>query len=148
MGKKDPIDEIPFTEETIKDRDLILKLLRYENEIILGEDGKKIYTDLTYKPRTSLFPEYTIHRKVLSNFGFDTSDESVENYRKIFSFYYQSPTEFDKEVLDSVVYMRENKCVYYTSPIINVGDVIPDTSIYQLDGTTKTTIKEELGTDL
>ncbi len=145
MGKKDQITEIPFTEDILKDKDLIIKLLSYEDSIILGEEGERIYANPDNCPRVSLFPEHTIHRKTLSHFGFDTSDESVQNYRKIFGYYYRSALDYDKDVLSSVVYMRENKCVYYTQPIINVGDIMPDCSLYELDGKSKTTIKDELG---
>jgi len=145
MGRKDKINELPFTEQTLLDKELIIQMLKYEDSIILGDIGKEIYSDVTYKPRISLTPEYAIHRKVLSNFGFDTSDESVENYRKIFKTYYNSATDYDQEVLSCVAYMRENKCVYYTDPVINVGDIIPDCELYQLNGKDKTTIKDHFG---
>lgn len=147
MGRKDKIDEKPFNEQTLYDKDLIIQMLKYEDSIILGDEGKRIYNDLTYKPRVSLTPEYAIHRKVLSHFGFDTTDSSVENYRTIFKTYYKSATDYDSEVLCSVAYMRENKCVYYTEPAINVSDVIPDCELYELNGTDKTSIKSHLGHD-
>lgn len=153
MGRKNKIDEKPFTEETLLDRDLIIQMLKYEDSIILGDEGKIMYADPTYKPRVSLTPEYAIQRKTLSHFGFDTSDASVENYRKIFRTYYESPTCYDKDVLCSVAYMRENKCVYYTDPIIELGQEIPDCDLYDLydlydlSATNKVNIKTYLGTD-
>ena len=146
MGKIDEHsqDPVPFTEQTLQNRDLIISMLRYEDQIILDEVGKKIYADPSYEVSDSLFSEFVIHRIVLSKFGFDTSDESVLNYRKIFKTYYESPRSFDREVMQSVAYMRENKCVYYTEKDINVDDLINDCRLYDLDGNV-TSIMESLG---
>ena len=56
----------------------------------------------------SLDVEKMINRIVLNYFGFDTSNESVENYRTIFRTYFKSPNDYDVEVINSVHYMREN----------------------------------------
>ncbi len=134
-----------FTEETLNDRDLILQMLKYEDGLIFSEIGANVYQTYTINGYSkTLEPEYAIHRKVLSHFNFNPSDEAVDTYRKIFDRYYHSPTDYDEEVMKSVVYFRENKCLYYTDPIINVGDVIPDCSLYQIDGIKKTSIKESL----
>ena len=117
-------------------------MLKHEDEIILGSIGKDIYANPLYCPRITLTPEYAIHRNVLSHFGFSTTYEDVANYRKIFSHYYKSPTSFDKDVLSSVAYMRENKCVYYSEPVINIKDTIKDVSLYDLDGETKISLIE------
>ena len=143
MGLKTKVDQIPFTTNTLDDRNLIIRMLKHEDTIIFGDTGQSIYSDPLYRPRESLTPEYAIHRKVLSDFGFDTSDQSVDVYRKIFGHYYHSPTDYDPEVLSSVAYMRENRCVYYTEPLINVGDTIQDCLLYNLDGT-MTSVKESL----
>lgn len=147
MGKIENQNEKPFTEANVCNRDLVIQMLKYEDSIILGNEGEQIYRNPLFKPRVSLTPEYAIHRLVLSHFGFDTTDTSVENYRKIFVHYYNSPTNYDKEVLSSVAYMRENKCVYYTKPIVNVGDIIPDVMLYNLDGNTTTTLYATLAND-
>lgn len=148
MGKKEQTetDTKPFTEDDIANKSLVIDMLKYEDTIYLGPVGKEIYSDKLYKPRISLTPEFSIHRLVLDKFGFDTSDESVQNYRKIFGFYYKSATDYDDDVLSSVAYMRENKCVYYTKPIINKGDVIPNCKIYTLNKN-PTTLYETLGND-
>jgi len=138
---------IPITMQHVSDKNLIIDMLKYENDIILGPIAKEMYSDPLFKPMISLTPEYSIHRKVLLHFGFDTTDQSVENYRNIFKYYYRSPNDYDKDVLSSVVYMRENKCVYYTKPVINCGDIIPDCILYNLDGKTTTTLYETLGHD-
>ncbi|VBB17925.1 hypothetical protein YASMINEVIRUS_388 [Yasminevirus sp. GU-2018] len=145
MGKTERKDEsIPFTDQTLLDRELIIRMLKYEDTLILGEVGDRIYKDPTYEVSKSLFSEFVIHRMVLSHFGFDTSDESVLNYRKIFKTYYKSPTDFDKEVMQSVAYMRNNRCVYYTEKDVNVGDTLEDCRLYDLAGN-ETTIRESLG---
>lgn len=137
----------PFTIEHIKNKKLIIEMLQYENGIYMGNMGKQIYSNKLYRPTISLDPEYAINRLVLLNFGFDTSEESVKNYRSIFSYYYNSPTDYDKEVLSSVTYMKNNKCVYYTKPIIEIGSIIPNCKIYCLDGKTETNLYNELGND-
>lgn len=142
--KHDLTKAIAFTEDVIDDRDLIIKMLKYEDSIILSYDYTESHPPELAGTAASFEVIYSIHRKVLSHFGFDTSDQSVENYRKIFSHYYQSATNYDAEVLNSVAYMRENRCVYYTKPILNVGDTIPDCDLYDLDGLSKTTIKNTL----
>ena len=142
--KPDDPEPKPFTDQTLIDRKLIIRMLKYEDTLILGETGKKIYTDSTYEATKSLFSEHVVHRLVLDHFGFDTTDQSVLTYRKIFRTYYKSPVDYDSEVMRSVAYMRENRCVYYLEPEIKVGDMIPDCKLYTLDGT-ETTIKSSLG---
>lgn len=133
-----------FTLETLKERDLIINMLKYEDSIIRGETGKKIYTNPTYNYTKSFDAEHAIIRLVLDNFDFETDDSAIENYNKIFKTYYNSPTDYDSEVLKSVAYMRENKCVYYTKPEIKVGDTINNCLLYDVDGN-KTSIIESLG---
>lgn len=145
MGVTELSDIQPFTLTNIRDRDLVIKMLRYEDSIIHSDDGQAIYKNPFNESLTSLEPRLIIQRVVLNKYSFDTSDQSVSNYREIFRNYYNSPTDYDKEVLSSVTYMRENKCVYYTSPVINIGDEIPDCKLYQLDGKTETSLYQQLG---
>jgi len=147
MGKTDREVGISFTMEHVANKNLVISMLKYENDIILGPIAKEIYSNPLFQPRVSLTPEFSIHRKVLSYFGFDTSDNSIKNYRSIFKYYYNSPTDYNKDVLSSVVYMRENKCVYYTKPIINYGDIIPNCKLYNLDGKNTTSLHETLSND-
>jgi hypothetical protein len=118
-----------FTEEHIKDKELVMKMLKYEDSIILGEKGKEIYSDDSYNHFTSLLAVYTIHRIVLNHFNFINNDEDVLNYRKIFLNYYKSPIDYDADVINCVAYMRENKCVFYTGKDYNIGDTFDDVSI-------------------
>ena len=145
MGKGSTDQSQSFTLNEVKNRNLVIEMLKYEDSLIHGETGQEIYKNPLYKPRVSLLPEYSIHRLVLSKFGFTTSAEDVKNYRSIFRNYYHSPDDYDQEVLSSVTYMRENKCVYYTEPIVNVGDQIPNCPIYESDGITQTTLYDQLG---
>lgn len=131
---------IPFTIDHVNNKDLVIKMLKKEEELIKSASGQERYKNIYNKPYISLTNEYAFNRKILSLFGFDTSDYSVNNYRSIFRTYYHSPTNYDHDVINSSHYMRNNRCVFYTSPSINVGDIIPNVELYEADGKTKTTI--------
>jgi len=140
MTKKEKTKKIPFTKDDILNRDLIIKMLKYEDEIGKSEIGQSMYRNELNDSFTSLTVEKALNRMTLSHFGFDTTDDSLYNYRSIFLMYYRSPHEYDKEVIDSVYYMRENKCVFYKSDKLNIGDKIPDCPLFEMDGKTKTTL--------
>jgi len=131
---------IPFTVQDINNKQLIIKMLNYEEEFTKSNDGQLLYHNPLNRPIVSLTIEKTIHRIVLTKFGFDTSDESVNNYRLIFKTYYKSPDDYDKDVINAVHYMRENKCAYYKSSILEIGHKIPDCTLYHLDGKNVTTL--------
>lgn len=143
MGKSDIMGLIPFTKDHVKDRALIIKMLQFEDEYGKSIDGQNLYRTKLLLPHT-LKPIYAIHRHVLNHFGFDTSDISVKNYRTIFSYYYKSPKEYDKEVLDSVYYMKNNKCVYYEKSAPKIGDKLINCNLLCIDGTTKITLFDVL----
>jgi hypothetical protein len=134
----------PFKMTDVKNRDLILKMLKYEDSIITSEVGQSIYRNKVNEALFSIEPQLIIQRMTLKHFGFDTDDDSGSNYREIFRNYYKSPTNYDKEVLQSVTYMRANRCVYYTQPIIKVGDKIPNVELYDLDGKTKLDLHKDI----
>lgn len=137
-------DKKDFTEGTLLERKLIIEMLKYEDSIIKGDIGTKIYQNPSFSPTESFEAERAIIRLVLDKFDFKTEDSDVKNYNKIFKTYYKSPTEYDKEVLNSVAYMRENRCVYYTSPEVKVGDILKDCRIYDIDDK-QTSIRESMG---
>ena len=145
MGKKDEQKIIPFTNEHIKNRNLIIEMLKYEDSLMLSNVVIDYYKNPLTDSRNTLNAFYSTHRLVLDKFGFDTTDDSVNMYRQIFSHYYNSPHDYDKDVINSVVYMRENKCIYYTSPIINVGDMLPNCNVLKLNGIDKISIHEAIG---
>jgi hypothetical protein len=142
MGKKDVISLKKFTQTDVLNKNMVIEMLTYEEQLTKSEYGKELYSNTLNKPLISLNVEKTLNRLTLTQFGFNTSDESVENYRTIFKTYFKSPTNYDKDVIHSVHYMRENKCVYYTNPPLNIGDKIPNCSLYNLDGETKTTLHD------
>jgi hypothetical protein len=144
IKKKPDIPPKPFTKENRSDRDLVIKMLRFEDSLLMGPVGAKIYAEPSYQVTKSLDSEYAFHRITLDHFGFDTTDQSTEIYRGIPMAYYRLPTDYDVEVLDSVAYTRNNKCLYYTEPEIKIGDILPDCPLYNLDGSL-TSIKETLG---
>ena len=118
-----------FTQDDVNNRDLILQMLKYEDNYTRnqGQDIYRIYNQHT------LEPGYAIIRHVLLHFGFFTTDDDVNIYRSIFKAYYRSATDYDKEVLDSVHYMKNNKCVYYTKPKLQIGMQIPDCNLLTTD---------------
>ena len=126
--------KIAFTKEHINNRELILKMLRYEDSIMLGDIGKQIYNSYDLYRYTSLDTQYTMNRMTLDHFDFSTDDKSTQNYRTIFQHYYNSPTDYDQEVVASVVYMRENKILFYTDPVLKVGDKYVDVPLLNMNG--------------
>ena len=138
MKDESTVPKRPFGHKDIQNRALILQMLRFEDSLFLGPEGKKIFGDTTFRHLNDLETYYTLHRQTLNAFGFTTTDTDVAKYREIFRNYYNGPHDFDDEVLNSVCYMRENKCVYYDAPFINVGDVLPDSELLTLSGESTT----------
>jgi hypothetical protein len=128
----------------VRDKKMVIPMLQYEEQLTKSEYGQNLYRNFLNNPLISLTVEKILNRLTLSHFGYDTSDESVENYRTIFKTYYKSPTDYDKEVTDSVHYMRENKVVYYTSNKIVPNDIAPNCNLYKLNGETVTTLYDEI----
>lgn len=106
--------------------------------------GQARYKDPFNLPYVSLTNEKAFNRMTLDAFGFTTEDEDVENFRTIFRTYYNSSTDYDAEVIDSIHYMKNNKLMFYQKPIINIGDRIPDVALYHLDGETQTTLYDAI----
>ena len=121
----------PFEVKHIKDKELVIRMLKYEDTIIHSDVGKNIYQ--SFSSINTLDPEYAIHRLTLQHFDFSSEASDVENYRSIFREYYRGPHDFDKDVLSCVTYMRENKTVYYTAKVLNVGDILPNVEVCRLD---------------
>lgn len=140
MGKIKVLLQKPFLIENIKDKQLVIKMLNYEEQLTKSDYGQSLYKNVLNMPLVSLTVEKAINRLTLSYFGFDTSDQSVEMYRTIFKTYFKSPDNYDKDVINAVHYMRENKCVFYKKPILKTGSVAPNCSLLNIDGITETTL--------
>ena len=140
---KDDVERRPFTAEDIANRTRIIQMLKYEDSLFLGPEGKRLFGDNTFHHTTDLETYYTFHRATLAAFGFSATDADVAKYREIFRNYYNGPHDYDAEVLRSVCYMRENKCVYYDAPLINIGDTLPDSELLTLSNKS-TTLHGEL----
>ena len=145
MGLSDFVEEKDFTKDDILDRNLVLRMLEYEDSIIHSSLGDEIYKNPSNNAGTSLEVFYIIHRMTLAKFGFNTNDTNVNQYRNIFKTYYNSPTNYDKEVIGKVTYMRENKCIFYSEKVLNVGDKLPDCILYESNGVTLSSIYSKLG---
>ena len=132
-----------FGDMELQDRDLVIRMLTWESEYMCSPEGQARYKAAGSGQFTSLDNEYAFNRMVLREFGFSTSDASVANYRRIFQTYYRSPTEYDREVINASHYMRNNRCVFYTSPELNIGDTIPNVPLLTPDST-ETTLYEAI----
>jgi hypothetical protein len=134
MGKLLFTEKKPFTNDHVKNKDLVIEMLKYEEVYNNGPEGQMLWKTKLNKPSTTLNVIYAIHRVVLNFFDFDTSDESVETYRTIFLSYYNGPHDYDKDVIGAAFYMRNNRCVFYDRPELNLGDKMPDCNILTLNG--------------
>lgn len=134
MGIKNNL--ISFDETHIGDKNLILKMLKYEDELFLSEQGQQFLADYG-KNTKSLEGSKSIQRITLNNFGFESTEQDLKKYRTIFHHYYKSSLDYDPDILNSVYYMRENKCLYYKTKPIELGIQIPNVNVYGLNGITK-----------
>lgn len=96
-----------FSLETIRDKKLILKMLEHEESIIYGDIGKIIYDDYSNEHLCFIEFQMAIHKIVLKDFNFSNKESDIQNYRMIFSYYYKSPNNYDKDIINAVSYLRE-----------------------------------------
>lgn len=127
---------ISFNLTHIQNRELILKMLKYEDELFLSDSGQK-FLNIYGNNTTSLEGSKSLQRKTLNNFGFESGELDLGNYRKIFNYYYNDSKNYDFEILNSVYYMRENRCLYYKSPPLKKNQIIPNLNVFGLDGITQ-----------
>jgi hypothetical protein len=120
-----------FTISHVKNRELVKQMLEYENYIFFTPLVQNMFTDPKY---SGVIPYKKLHQMVLEHFDFYPSLMNVQNYEKIFRHYYKSPINHDKEIINSVVYMRENLRIHYINPIIEVNNIAPNVPIYDLCG--------------
>jgi hypothetical protein len=136
MGILNKIKLNPFTENHVRDRDLVIRMLKFEDSIIHSDVGTQIFRNPLLNIAKSLDADYAIKRLVLVEFDFDTSDTSLQNYVRIFAMYYKSPLNYDVEVMASVTQFRENRLLYNTNPKPAVGAIIPNCKMMSLNGGT------------
>lgn len=136
---------IPFTIKHVKDRDLVIQMLKHESEIICSDWGQERYRDPDGRSTVSLDNEHAFNRKTLSDFGFQTDPQSVKCYREIFRTYFRGPDDYDREVINSSHYMRNNRCVFYKKQPFMPGDTLPDCRLYKIDGNTETSLYDAMG---
>jgi hypothetical protein len=135
---------VQFTKAHLNNQILVIDMLKREDTIYKGEIGQKVFNEFGLG---QLEPLLVIHRLVLAEFGFQTDNDSTTNYREIFRTYYNSPLDYDKTVIDSVLYMKYNRCIYYDKPIIKNNDIIPNCRLYELDGITERNVYDLVGLD-
>jgi hypothetical protein len=116
---------VEFTLDHLLDRNLVIQLLKREDELFQSQDGQNIYKSMP-DALSSSEPQLVIQRKVLIEFGFISSKYSIQNYHRILEHYYKGPTDYDKDVMNAVAHFRENKILYYQKPLLVKGDDIPD----------------------
>jgi hypothetical protein len=116
-----PIDLPAFTAEHVRDRGLVLRMLRHEDALIHGPVAHAMNSAESMEPRTSLLVVKTLQRMVLTRFGFANDDGSLHAYRGIFRAYFNDVGDYDAEVVSAVTYMRENRCIFYARPELPVG---------------------------
>jgi len=133
MGKVDNhIVLKQFTDVDIKNKELVLKMLKYEDDYYKSTEGQNIIKRKGMHNITSLEGGKTIQRLTLKEFGYNPNNDSLAKYRRIFHNYYNNSKDYDKDILSSVYYMRENRLLYYTTPKINIGERIPNCKLYDI----------------
>ena len=93
MGVGAPGQPRPYTPADVRNRDLVLAMLRYEDSLFRGTKGQALFKDASFEHLTNLEAYYTFHRATLAQHGFSTTEQDVETYRTIFLNYYTSPME-------------------------------------------------------
>lgn len=131
---------IPFTKRLVLNKELVIRMLQYEEEFTKSDMGQQMYRCEKELDGSLLNVIFDIHKITLDHFDFDTSEDSVKNYRFIFLTYYKNPQDYDKDVISASFYMRNNKCVFYEQPKLLVGDELKNCPLYELDGKTQTTL--------
>lgn len=129
-----------FTNDDVDNKDLVIKMLQFEEQFTKSDRGQALYKNKLNRPFISLTVEKTINRIVLAQFGYNTTDDDVETYRTIFRTYFRSPDDYDEDVINSVHYMRENRCVFYKATPLQIGEQVPDSTLYHLNGKNKTSL--------
>lgn len=133
----------PFTKNDVENKQLVMQMLKYEEQLAKSDTGRELYGNLSNKPLVGLNVELILNRLTLAHFGFSSDNESVDFFRTIFKTYYKSHTaengniviDYDADVINSSYYMRNNKQKFYKSRVLSIGEKIPDCVLYKPNGT-------------
>ena len=87
-------------------------MLKFEDSVVNSDLGNSIFNYDSYEHFTCQEAMNCIHRHVLNNFGFSNKDDDIFNYRQIFSNYYKSQFDYDKDVISLFTCIKENKFVH------------------------------------
>lgn len=123
----------PFTIDDLYNRKLMLEMLRKEDELFMSKLGQEHLTQ--HGGLTSLEGNKVLQRDILNRFGYLADDDSLRLYRSVIHVYYKSPQEYDREIMNSVVYLRENRLLYYDTMKPRIGQKYVDVDLLTLDGT-------------
>lgn len=119
---------IEFSQDHVRNRDLILKMLKAEEQLYMSKLGQEHI--LNHGGLSSLDNVKTLQRQILKEFKFNPSNTSLDNYRTIIQTYYRSPDDYDQEIMSSVVYLRENRLLYYKTSKPEIRQTYIDLPVY------------------
>ncbi len=109
------------------DREVILRMLRREQELRYSDQMQAMYDNLSQSLNSDQETvEKAIQKQVREEFGFSNSSASIRNYQSI-GYHYRD----DEEVRQSVSYLRLN--IIRDCPI-REGELAPDVTIFDLEG--------------
>lgn len=113
-----------FNIKTVK-REEIIKMLQEEQKVRYSTGIQEAYTKQYLASKSEHYElvniEQEIQKFVLNNFGFTTTQSSLEEYWKVPSTYWN-----DEEVKNSIFYMRLNIFQY---PKVKLNDDLIDVSL-------------------
>jgi hypothetical protein len=110
------VDQVPRT--------TIMEMLKKEQEIKYSKEIQEIYT-IQYKNNSRFNIDVEIQKFILREFHFNDSQDSLKEYWKIPSTYWN-----DKEVKNHVFYMRHN--IFQYTPL-SVGESVIDCQLIDFD---------------
>jgi hypothetical protein len=128
MGKGSPGK--PFEPEDGRNKELVLKMLVYEDSLIHGKEAQEAYRAFRAFGHHSMDVERMTARQTLAHFGYDTGDESLKLYREINRLYRDEDGRLDPEIRASVTYLRANRLLDYVHPPLVLGQAFPDPLVH------------------
>lgn len=125
----------PFSDQDLHNRDLIIQMLKEEDRLFFTE-AQVLYKTPSFENLTSPQVQKAIQRQVLTKFGFTNTEDDVNRYRTIVQVYWKNAQDYDQTVLNSVVYLRANKLLYYQYPAPEIDEYAIDTELFQVTNPT------------